>query len=49
METATELVNDQNPKKYRESSFRDFLNFLSNNDVGPQGKTYKDTLKLKNN
>ncbi|KAF1899340.1 hypothetical protein Lal_00019468 [Lupinus albus] len=49
VETATELVNDQNPKKYRETSFRDFLNFLVNNEVGPQGKSYRDTLKLKNN
>ncbi|KAJ1389061.1 Oxoglutarate/iron-dependent dioxygenase [Sesbania bispinosa] len=47
METARELVDDQHPKKYRESSFRDFLNFLTNNDIA-EGKNFIDILKINN-
>ncbi|CAL0328488.1 unnamed protein product [Lupinus luteus] len=49
VEPAKELVDDQNPKKYSESSFRDFLNFLARSDYGGEGKNFKDYLKLKNN
>ncbi|KAK7279061.1 hypothetical protein RJT34_24105 [Clitoria ternatea] len=48
MECAQELVNDQYPKKYRESSFRDFLNFLASNDIA-EGKNFIDMLKIKDN
>lgn len=48
METAKELVDDQHPQKYRESSFRDFLNFLATNDIS-QGKNFIDILKMKSN
>ncbi|KAL9411918.1 hypothetical protein AB3S75_045509 [Citrus x aurantiifolia] len=47
METAKELVDEKNPKGYEESSFRDFLNFLSKNDLA-EGKSFIDTLKIKN-
>lgn len=47
METAKELVDDQNPKKYRESSFRDFLDFLATNDIS-EGKSFIDILKNNN-
>ncbi|KAJ9140037.1 hypothetical protein P3X46_030724 [Hevea brasiliensis] len=43
MGTAKELVDDQHAEEYKESSFRDFLNFLSNNDIG-EGKSFKSTL-----
>ncbi|KAA8533918.1 hypothetical protein F0562_031435 [Nyssa sinensis] len=46
METAKELVNDQHPKGYKESSFRDFLNFLTKHDVA-EGKSFINTLKIK--
>ncbi|KDP22477.1 hypothetical protein JCGZ_26308 [Jatropha curcas] len=45
MEPAKELVDEQNPKGYKESSFRDFLKFLSSNDIA-QGKAFKNTLKI---
>lgn len=45
MESAIELVDDQHPQKYRESSFRDFLNFLANNDIA-EGKNFIDILKI---
>lgn len=48
MEPAKELVDDQHPKKYRESSFRDFLNFLASNDIG-EGKNFIDMLKINYN
>lgn len=47
METAKELVDDQHPKRYRESSFRDFLNFLASNDIA-EGKNFIDMLKINN-
>ncbi|OIW21790.1 hypothetical protein TanjilG_10830 [Lupinus angustifolius] len=49
VDPAKELVSAQNPKRYRESSLRDFLNFLANNDFGSEGKNFIDILKLKNN
>ncbi|KAI4308601.1 hypothetical protein L6164_031657 [Bauhinia variegata] len=45
METAPELVDEKNPK-YRESSFRDFLNFLASNDIA-EGKSFLGMLKIK--
>ncbi|XWS60148.1 hypothetical protein CRYUN_Cryun07bG0009700 [Craigia yunnanensis] len=44
METAKELVDEQHPKRYKESSFRDFLDFLATNDIA-DGKSFIDTLK----
>lgn len=46
METAKELIDDQHPKGYKESSFRDFLNFLSHNAI-EDGKNFIDTLRIK--
>ncbi|XP_021714029.1 flavanone 3-dioxygenase 3-like [Chenopodium quinoa] len=47
MEPALELVDANHPKAYKGSSFKDFLDFLSANDVG-QGKIcFLDTLKIK--
>lgn len=43
--TAKELVDDQHPIKYEESTFRDFLNFLSKNDIA-EGKCFIKTLKI---
>ncbi|GAY55642.1 hypothetical protein CUMW_165770 [Citrus unshiu] len=42
METAKEL---QHPKGYKETSFMDFLNFLSKNDIA-EGKNFTNTLKI---
>ncbi|XVF49437.1 hypothetical protein PTKIN_Ptkin04bG0011900 [Pterospermum kingtungense] len=39
-----ELVDEQHPKRYEESSFRDFLDFLATNDIA-DGKSFIDTLK----
>ncbi|KAK8586573.1 hypothetical protein V6N13_010162 [Hibiscus sabdariffa] len=44
METAKELVDEQNPGRYKESSFRDFLDFLATNDIA-EGKRFIDTLR----
>lgn len=44
METAKELVDETHPKRYKESSFRDFLDFLETNDIA-DGKSFIDTLK----
>ncbi|XP_074369595.1 flavanone 3-dioxygenase 3 [Apium graveolens] len=46
METAKELVDSEHPKGYKESSFMDFLNFLSRNDIAEE--SFIETLKLKN-
>lgn len=43
MATAQELVSDENPKKYKESSFRDFLNFLTRNE----GRSFIESLEMK--
>jgi len=48
METAQELVDDEHPKMYRESSFRDFLNFLASNDIA-EGNNFIDMLKINYN
>ena len=45
METAKELIDEQHRKNYKESSFRDFLNFLSANDIA-EGKSFIQTLKI---
>ncbi|XVF54886.1 hypothetical protein PTKIN_Ptkin05aG0216700 [Pterospermum kingtungense] len=45
METAKELVDEQHPKLYKDSSFRDFVDFLARNDIS-DGKNFIDTLKL---
>ncbi|KAK8680189.1 hypothetical protein V6N13_109141 [Hibiscus sabdariffa] len=44
METAKQLVDEQNPRRYKESSFRDFLDFLATNDIA-EGKRFIDTLR----
>ncbi|KAM3320233.1 flavanone 3-dioxygenase 3-like [Capsicum chacoense] len=44
MMTAEELVDDERPKRYKESSFSDFLKFLHENDIG-QGSSFLMTLK----
>ncbi|GLT62744.1 hypothetical protein SLA2020_353550 [Shorea laevis] len=38
METAGELVDEEHPKGYRESSFRDFLNFPQAKNVIKEGR-----------
>lgn len=48
VESAKELLDDKHPKKYRGSSFRDFLNFLATNDI-VEGKNFIDILKIKYN
>ncbi|GAB2288823.1 hypothetical protein Dimus_023134 [Dionaea muscipula] len=47
MVTAAELVDDQHPRGYRGSSFKDFLNFLATVD-GSEGKSFLDSLKITN-
>ncbi|KAE8675528.1 putative Blue copper protein precursor [Hibiscus syriacus] len=44
MEAAAELVDEQNPRRYRESSFKDFLDFLASDDI-VDGKRFIDTLR----
>jgi isopenicillin N synthase-like dioxygenase len=44
MGPAVQLVDDEHPKCYKEFSFREFLEFLSSNDVS-KGR-FLDTLKL---
>ncbi|KAF5456217.1 hypothetical protein F2P56_025722 [Juglans regia] len=46
MKPAKELVDERHPKGYKESSFRDVLDFLSKNDIG-EGKSFINTLKMK--
>ncbi|XP_076958949.1 flavanone 3-dioxygenase 3-like [Bidens hawaiensis] len=45
MATAEELVTDENPKNYKESSFKDFLDFLTKNDIA-EGKSFIGSLKI---
>ncbi|CAI9302524.1 unnamed protein product [Lactuca saligna] len=45
MATAEKLISDEHPKNYKESSFRDFLNFLSSNDI-TDGKSFIESLKI---
>ncbi|KAK1305929.1 Protein SRG1 [Acorus calamus] len=42
---AEELVGEGNPRRYRDSSFGDFLDFLESGDCG-EGGGYKDTLRI---
>lgn len=44
IDTAKELIDEEHPKGYKESSFSDFLSFLSENEIG-QGKSFLMTLK----
>ncbi|KAG7601511.1 Non-hem dioxygenase N-terminal domain [Arabidopsis thaliana x Arabidopsis arenosa] len=46
MSVPRELVNDENPVRYKESSFNDFLDFLVKNDIS-QGDRFIDTLRIK--
>ncbi|RDX71367.1 Flavanone 3-dioxygenase 3, partial [Mucuna pruriens] len=46
MGPALELVDDQNPKSYMEFCFREFLDFISSNDI-TKGRRFLDTLKMK--
>lgn len=46
METAKELVDEDHPKTYKESSVRDFLNLLSANDLA-EGKNFIDILRIR--
>ncbi|KAB2596474.1 2'-deoxymugineic-acid 2'-dioxygenase [Pyrus ussuriensis x Pyrus communis] len=48
MGTAKELVSEENPGRYKESSFNDFLNFLDNNGLA-EGKSFSNTLKVDEN
>ncbi|KAG9454458.1 hypothetical protein H6P81_007362 [Aristolochia fimbriata] len=43
---AEELVDKQHPIKYKESSFADFLQFLSATDITQLGRKYIDTLRV---
>ncbi|KAL3647535.1 hypothetical protein CASFOL_008503 [Castilleja foliolosa] len=45
MESAKELVDEENPRGYRASSFRDFLDFVTKNDIGV-GSSFLETLKI---
>ncbi|XAR66081.1 Flavanone 3-dioxygenase [Bertholletia excelsa] len=45
MEAAEELVGEEGKKRYKGSSFRDFLKFLAKNDL-TEGKNFIDTLKI---
>ncbi|PIM97752.1 Iron/ascorbate family oxidoreductase [Handroanthus impetiginosus] len=45
METAKEMVDEEHPMGYKESSFRDFLDFISKNDIG-EGTSFLKTLKI---
>ncbi|CAI9117887.1 OLC1v1019375C1 [Oldenlandia corymbosa var. corymbosa] len=46
VEVAEELVDDEKrPKGYKESTFNDFLNFISRNDIS-EGNYFIDTLRL---
>ncbi|EYU35161.1 hypothetical protein ABFS82_06G120100 [Erythranthe guttata] len=45
MKTAEEMVDEENLVCYKESCFRDFLDFISNNDIG-QGNNFMDTIKI---
>ncbi|KAI3705723.1 hypothetical protein L1987_75964 [Smallanthus sonchifolius] len=45
MSTAEELVTDENPKKYKESSFNDFLDFLSKNDIAEGNSDHSKSIR----
>ncbi|KAJ0970689.1 hypothetical protein J5N97_018648 [Dioscorea zingiberensis] len=44
---AKEMVDEQHPRRYKESSFRDFLDYIDINDI-TEGKSFIDSLKLTN-
>ncbi|KAK9095135.1 hypothetical protein Scep_026604 [Stephania cephalantha] len=44
--SADELVDEEHPRVYKETSFREFLKFLSTNDMS-DGTSYIDTLRIK--
>lgn len=46
MEPAPELADDDHPKAYKGSTFRDFLNFLSTNDIGQDKISFLGTLRV---
>ncbi|XP_010680487.2 2-oxoglutarate-dependent dioxygenase 21, chloroplastic [Beta vulgaris subsp. vulgaris] len=46
MEPAIQLLDQDHPKAYKGSSFRDFLDFLSANDIGQGNFCFLDTLKI---
>ena len=46
VKVAEELVDEDHPVGYRESSFTRFLDFLSSNDGQRGGRSYLDTLKI---
>lgn len=48
METAEKLVDENHPKRYRGSSFRDFLNFLVENDIVAGYKNFIDSVRIEN-
>lgn len=47
VKSAEELVDEQHPKIYRESSFKDFLDFLRSS--GTNNKSYIDSLRIRTN
>ena len=47
VETAKELVDEQHPKGYRDSSFKHFLDFCAQNDIA-DGKSFIDALRITN-
>lgn len=46
MEPAHELVDEDHPKVYKGSSFSDFLDFLSTNDISEGKICFLDTLRI---
>ena len=47
VEVAEELVDEDHPKRYSESNFTKFLDFLSSDDGQRGGMSYLDTLKIR--
>lgn len=45
MAAVEEMVDAENPSGYRETCFRDFLDFISKNDIG-EGHNFMDTIKI---
>ncbi|KAL0321699.1 UNVERIFIED_CONTAM: putative 2-oxoglutarate-dependent dioxygenase SLC1 [Sesamum calycinum] len=41
-----EMVEEDHPNGYRESSFRDFLNYIAKNDLA-EGRNFLNTLKIR--
>ncbi|WOL16704.1 hypothetical protein Cni_G25492 [Canna indica] len=44
--TAKELVDEQHPKRYKESSFQDFVDFLSSKNKSTNGRSFIDSLMI---